>query len=284
MTAMLIEGKPMALKIRQRIAQKIQERKASGLRAPGLAVVIVGEDPASRLYVDNKQRAAEEVGIVSHLIELAADCTEQQLLSVIDQLNAAPLIDGFLVQLPLPAHMNMQHVIDHIDPRKDVDGFHPFNLGLLAQNRALLRPCTSKGIMHALKEIGLEVSGRHAVVVGASLIVGKPMAMELLNAGATVTVCHRKTQHLSMHTQQADILIAATGCHHLIQAQHVKPGAVVIDVGMTRLENGTWGGDVQFEAVQEKAGFITPVPGGIGPLTVAMLLENTLIAASETAL
>jgi methylenetetrahydrofolate dehydrogenase (NADP+) / methenyltetrahydrofolate cyclohydrolase len=282
MTASLIEGRLLASQIRQEIAKKILLRKEQGLRAPGLAVVIVGNNPASKVYVDNKRKAAEEVGMHSRLIELPENCTQTELLTVIDQLNQDSLIDGFLVQLPLPGHIDKILVIDRIAPHKDIDGFHPLNVGLLCQNRALLRPCTPKGIMRILEHIHYPISGAHAVIVGTSHIVGRPLAQELLNAKATVTLCHQKTRDLAFHTQQADILISATGVPGLIGKYHIKPGAVVIDVGTVRLPSGALVGDVQFDEAISIASFITPVPGGVGPLTIAMLLENTLIAAMST--
>jgi methylenetetrahydrofolate dehydrogenase (NADP+)/methenyltetrahydrofolate cyclohydrolase len=282
MTPQLIQGRALASQLQLEIAEKIKARRKKGQRPPGLAVIIVGDDPASRIYVHRKQEAALSVGMYARLIELKSSCSEADLLEAIEELNADPLIDGFLVQMPLPAHIDMHRVIDRIAPHKDVDGFHPLNVGRLAQNRALLRPCTPRGVMVLLAHYGVSISGKNAVIVGTSQIVGRPLSMELLHAGATVTLCHRKTQDLAQHTCQADLLVSATGVPNLIRAGHVKKGAIVIDIGITRLPDGRVIGDVDFKSVAPLAGLITPVPGGVGPMTVTMLLQNTWIAAEES--
>lgn len=281
MSARIIDGKGMAQAMRQRIAEEVTERADRGLRRPGLAVILVGDNEASAIYVRNKRVACERAGIESQVIRLSADITQAQLLERIDALNAQEDVDGILVQLPLPGHINEETLIERIRPDKDVDGFHPYNVGRLVQRLPKLRACTPYGIMHMLQEIGQPVLGQHAVVVGASNIVGRPLAMELLLAGATVTVCHRFTTNLAEHVRMADILAVAVGKRGLIQGDWIKPGATVIDVGMNRCEDGSLKGDVNFEAARERAGWITPVPGGVGPMTVTMLLYNTLQAAKS---
>ncbi len=280
MTAQILNGKDIAQTLRQRIQQDVAARLKQGQRAPGLAVVIVGENPASQVYVHNKRQACIEVGFYSRALDLPASITQAELLRYIEQLNQDPFIDGILVQLPLPSHIDTHAVIDAIDPQKDVDGFHPYNMGLLAQRRPHLQPCTPKGIMTLLKTIGITFSGKHAVVVGASNIVGRPMALEFLLQKCTVTICHSATQDLPSQVRQADILVVAAGHPKLIKGDWIKPGAIVIDVGMNHVD-GKLVGDVDFETAKEVASWITPVPGGVGPMTVATLLENTLLASEK---
>lgn len=281
MTAKIIDGKSLATQMRAEIAAEIKARKQSGHREPGLAVILVGEDPASSIYVRNKRQACEQVGIKSVFHALPSTVNEAELRSLIDQLNKNNDIDGILLQLPLPAHIDSDEILELIDPHKDVDGFHPYNLGRLAQRRPLLRPCTPYGIMTLLDHIHQKYKGQHAVIVGASNIVGRPMSMELLLAGATITICHRFTKNLEEHVRQADILISAVGKPGVIKGEWIKPGATVIDVGINRLADGTITGDVEFEIAKTKAAWITPVPGGVGPMTVTTLLKNTLIAAER---
>ena len=271
---MIIDGKQIAKKLRSSIAEQVTKLD----RKPGLAVVLVGDDPASKVYVRNKDNACKEVGFYSEKINKPADITQAELLSEVERLNKDDKIDGILVQLPLPSHLDANQVIEAINPNKDVDGFHSENVGKLMQNKAYLRPCTPKGVMTMLATIGVDLVGKNCVVVGASNIVGRPMAMELLNARATVTICNSKTQDLSSKLKQADIIVAAVGRPKMIKGDWIKTGAIVIDVGINRLENGSLSGDVDFDAVQDKAAWITPVPGGVGPMTIATLLENTLTA------
>lgn len=279
MTASIIDGRQVAAEVRAGVAKRVGERAAEGHRAPGLAVVLVGSDPASSIYVRNKRRACDEAGIRSFSFDLDADTPQHELLERIDALNADPEVDGILVQLPLPDHINSGTVIERIDPAKDVDGFHPYNIGRLAQRIPVLRPCTPRGVMSLLDHTGEEIKGRDAVIVGASNIVGRPMALELLMAGATVTVCHRFTRDLAEQVRRADLVVAAAGKPGLVQGEWIREGAIVIDVGMNRLEDGALCGDVGFDAAAERASWITPVPGGVGPMTVATLLHNTLLAA-----
>lgn len=279
MTAHILDGKTIAAGIRRAVQDRIQARLDAGRPAPGLAVVLVGADPASQIYVRNKRRACQEVGVASDAHLLPADAPEGQLQDLVDRLNADPRIDGILVQLPLPAHIEAESIIERIRPDKDVDGFHPYNVGRLALRLPLLRPCTPRGIMMLLEHTGESFKGRHAVVVGASNIVGRPMGLELLLAGATVTTCHRFTQDLDAHVARADILVVAVGKAGLVKGEWVKPGATVIDVGMNRRPDGHLVGDVEFEAARRRAAWITPVPGGVGPMTIAVLLQNTLRAA-----
>jgi methylenetetrahydrofolate dehydrogenase (NADP+)/methenyltetrahydrofolate cyclohydrolase len=278
MTAQLIDGRILAANIRTKITADITNHIQQGHRKPGLAVIIVGEDPASTIYVRNKRQACEEVGIQSFYHPLPNTITENELIALINRLNNDKNIDGILLQLPLPSHINSDNVLDCIHPDKDVDGFHPYNLGKLAQRRPGLRPCTPYGIMMLLDSIHQVYKNRLAVIVGASNIVGRPMALELLIAGSTITVCHRFTQDLSTYVKEADILISAVGKPHLIKGEWIKTGATVVDVGITRLADGTIIGDVEFEIARQKAAWITPMPGGVGPMTVAMLLKNTLDA------
>jgi methylenetetrahydrofolate dehydrogenase (NADP+)/methenyltetrahydrofolate cyclohydrolase len=279
MTAKLIDGKTIATELKAELAKKIQEKLALGERHPGLAVILIGNDPASAIYVRNKRESCEQVGIQSFYHTLPEHVEEKQVIELIHELNHDNKIDGILLQLPLPKHIHANKMLEQIDPRKDVDGFHPYNLGRLAQRRPLLRPCTPYGIMLLLDHIQQKYKGSHAVIVGASNIVGRPMAFELLIAGSTVTVCHRFTHDLAYFVKQADILVSAVGKPGLIKGEWIKPGSTVIDVGITRLEDGSLAGDIEFASAKEKAAFITPVPGGVGPMTVAVLLRNTLVAA-----
>ncbi len=280
MSAQIIDGNALAKKIRIEIATRTASLVAKGIQ-PGLAVLLVGEDPASQVYVRNKVRACEDVGMHSILERHPADLSEEKLLRRIDELNQDKSIHGILVQLPLPKHIDSHRVIESIAPEKDVDGFHVANAGALMIGAPLFRPCTPYGCMKMLESIDYPIRGARAVVIGASNIVGKPMAMLLLQAGATVTICNSKTRDLSAHTKEADILVVATGKPKMITAEMVKPGAVVIDVGINRLPDGKLCGDVDFESVQAVASAITPVPGGVGPMTITMLLLNTLEAAEK---
>lgn len=277
MTAQLISGTALSKEIKSEIAEKIQQYTQQGKRAPGLAVILVGADPASQVYVASKRKSCEEIGMFSKSYDLPESTTEQELLALIDELNADPLIDGILVQLPLPAHINSTSVIERISPNKDVDGFHPYNVGRLCQRIPTLRACTPYGVIKLLETTGIDFYGQHAVIVGASNIVGRPMALELLLAGCTVTVTHRFTKDLEHHVKQADILVVAVGKPQFIPGEWIKEGAVVIDVGINRVD-GKLSGDVEFDKAKERAGYITPVPGGVGPMTVAMLMFNTLYA------
>lgn len=279
MTAQLIDGKAIAAHVRQQVARQVEARRRVGARTPGLAVILVGEDPASEVYVRNKHRACEDAGIASLRHQLPASTTQQELEALVDELNADPGIDGILVQLPLPAHLDPRPILERILPHKDIDGFHPYNLGRLAQRLPVLRPCTPKGIMTLLQESGLKVRGLDATVVGASNIVGRPMSLELMLAGCTTTVCHRFTRDLESHVRRADLLVVAVGKPGLVKGEWVKEDAIVIDVGINREDDGRLVGDVEFEPAAARASYITPVPGGVGPMTVASLLENTLFAA-----
>jgi methylenetetrahydrofolate dehydrogenase (NADP+) / methenyltetrahydrofolate cyclohydrolase len=283
MTAHIIDGKAIAAQIRGAIKHRIQQRCAQGLPAPGLAVVLVGNNPASRVYVRSKRVACEEVGIQSFAYDLPESTAQAELLGLIDDLNNDRRVNGILVQLPLPPQIDGEAVIERVHPDKDVDGFHPYNVGRLALRLPRLRPCTPRGIMTLLETTGRTLQGLEAVVVGQSNIVGRPMALELLVARCTVTVCHSRTHHLAGHVGRADIVVAAVGNPGLVEGQWIKPGAVVIDVGMNRLPDGRLTGDVEFDAARERAGWITPVPGGVGPMTVATLLQNTLQAADYKA-
>ncbi|MGM0984188.1 MAG: bifunctional methylenetetrahydrofolate dehydrogenase/methenyltetrahydrofolate cyclohydrolase FolD [Pseudomonadota bacterium] len=279
MTAQLIDGKSIAARVRQQVARQVQARREAGGRVPGLAVVLVGEDAASAVYVRNKHRACEEAGIRSFKYQLPADTRQDELETLVDQLNDDPRIDGILVQLPLPEHLDSRPILERIQPHKDVDGFHPYNLGRLAQRMPLLRPCTPKGVITLLEEKGLEIRGLDATVVGASNIVGRPMSLELMLAGCTTTVCHRFTRNLEEHVRRAELLVVAVGKPGLVKGEWIKPGAIVIDVGINRQEDGRLIGDIDFAPAAERASWITPVPGGVGPMTVATLLQNTLQAA-----
>lgn len=277
MVAQILDGKRIAAGIRQELAARIALEKTT----PGLAVVLVGEDNASEIYVRNKQQACAEVGIQSTLYDLPANTSEEKLLSLIDELNRDRAVHGILVQLPLPPHINSNAILNHIDPDKDIDGFHPYNLGCLAARQPRLRPCTPMGIMHLLATTEQQLRGLNAVIVGASNIVGRPMALELLLAGATVTITHRFTTNLADHISNADLLIVAIGKHDIVKSDWIKTGAIVIDVGINRNSDGEIIGDLDFQSAQAKASWITPVPGGVGPMTVAMLLKNTVIATYD---
>lgn len=279
MAATIIDGRAIARKLQQEVAARVRDRSARGLRPPGLAVVLVGDDGASQIYVRNKRRCCDEVGIRSFDYDLPADTAAERLLGLIDELNAADEVDGVLVQLPLPPHIDETRVIERIAPSKDVDGFHPYTVGRLMQRIPVLRPCTPHGIMLLLTRAGVDVKSQHVVIVGASNHVGRPLALEMLLAGATTTICHRFTRDLEYHVRQADVLCVAVGKAGLIPGAWIKPDSVVIDVGITRLSDGRLVGDVEFEAAKERARLITPVPGGVGPMTVATLMSNTLEAA-----
>lgn len=270
-----IDGKIISEQMKQSVAEEIQKL---GL-TPGLAVVLVGEDPASKVYVNNKRKACEKVGIYSEEYFLPESTSQEELIALIEQLNHSEKIHGILVQSPLPNGLDETAVVDHIDPKKDVDAFHAYNVGLLTQGRPIFQPCTPAGVIELIHSTGVEIAGKHCVVIGRSDIVGKPLSLLLLQNHGTVTICHSKTEHLREITAQADILISAVGKAGFITADMVKPGAVVIDVGINRNENGKLCGDVDFEAVDAVASFLTPVPGGVGPMTIAMLLKNTLTAA-----
>lgn len=282
MTAQLIDGKQVAAQVRAEVRANIQKRQEQGKRQPGLAVILIGNDPASQVYVNHKRKACEEVDILSRSYDLPVETTHHELVELIDELNHDPLIDGILVQLPLPAHLDASLIIERISPSKDVDGFHPTNIGKLTLRIPGLRPCTPYGVIRLLESIGEPFKGRHAVMVGASNIVGRPMMLELILAGATVSICHRfsgaTTEHL---VRQADIVVVAVGKPNMIKGEWIKEGATVIDVGINRLEDGRLVGDVEFEVAKERAAFITPVPGGVGPMTVAMLMQNTLEACGK---
>jgi methylenetetrahydrofolate dehydrogenase (NADP+)/methenyltetrahydrofolate cyclohydrolase len=281
MSAKIIDGKAIAQEIRLQVKQEVERLKAKHLRAPGLAVVMVGDDPASEVYVRNKRKACRETGIESFAYDLETHTSESELLALVDELNENPRVDGILVQLPLPTHISPDAIIDRIHPDKDVDGFHPYNVGRLALRNPLLRSCTPHGIMTLLEHTGVELKGANAVIVGASNIVGRPMGLELLLAGCTVTICHRFTRDLDAQVKRAEILVVAVGKPNLIKGDWIKPGAVVIDVGTSRTTDGKLVGDVEFDTARERASWITPVPGGVGPMTIATLLENTLYAAEK---
>ncbi|MEZ9675831.1 bifunctional methylenetetrahydrofolate dehydrogenase/methenyltetrahydrofolate cyclohydrolase FolD [Vibrio breoganii] len=281
MTAQNIDGKLISQTVRSEVSARVKARTEAGLRAPGLAVVLVGQDPASQVYVGSKRRACDEVGFVSKSFDLPFTATAQELLELIDQLNADNEIDGILVQLPLPAGIDSTEILERITPEKDVDGFHPYNVGRLAQRMPKLRSCTPKGIITLLERYNVPTHGKHAVIVGASNIVGRPMTLELLLAGCTTTTCHRFTKDLESHVRQADVLVVAVGKPNFIPGNWVKEGAIVIDVGINRLDNGKLIGDVEYDVARERASLITPVPGGVGPMTVASLIENTMIACEQ---
>ncbi|MGS2721886.1 bifunctional methylenetetrahydrofolate dehydrogenase/methenyltetrahydrofolate cyclohydrolase FolD [Paraglaciecola aestuariivivens] len=278
MPAQKIDGALIAKHIRQHVAAQVEAIVSSGRRAPGLAVVLVGSDAASHVYVNNKRKACAEVGFVEKSYDLPNSTTQKELLEIIDSLNADNEIDGILVQLPLPAGLDKEQILERIDPKKDVDGFHPYNIGRLAQRIPALRPCTPKGIMSLIESTKRPIKGLDAVIVGASNIVGRPMFMELLLAGCTVTSCHKFTRDLQAHVQRADLLVVAVGKTDFIPGAWIKPGAIVIDVGINRNQDSSLTGDVEYQSAKERAGWITPVPGGVGPMTVASLIENTLEA------
>lgn len=274
----LIDGKAIAQKTKDFVKEKVDKLKAQGKRAPGLAVVLVGENPASQVYVGHKKRSCDYVGFISEEHALPSDTQEADILALIDDLNHADHIDGILVQLPLPKHINSEKIIEHISPLKDVDGFHPYNFGRLSQATPTLRPCTPYGVMKLLEAYNIDPAGKDAVILGKSNIVGRPMALELLMANATVTICHSKTQDLAKKVNHADIVVAGVGIPNFVKGEWIKQDAVVIDVGINRLDTGKLCGDTEFDSCKAKASHITPVPGGVGPMTVAMLMQNTLEA------
>ena len=279
MAATLLDGKSLAASVRAGVKQSVAALAARGIR-PGLAVILAGNDPASRVYVRNKTRACEETGVRSSQFEYPASVQEKELLERVAALNADPAVHGILVQLPLPGRIESEKILEAVSPQKDVDGFHPSNLGALLAGKPKVVPCTPAGVMRLIEHAGVPLAGRSAVVIGRSSIVGKPLALLLLQKNATVTICHSKSVNIEQIASQADILIAAVGRPKLVGAAMVKPGACVIDVGINRLAGGTLAGDVDFNAVKDIAGWLTPVPGGVGPMTIAMLLENCLKAAS----
>lgn len=281
MTATILDGKTLAKQIRQHLAIQIKKRQTQGLRRPSLAVLLVGSDPASLVYVAHKRKDCEDVGIISLAYDLPVDTSQQELTELINQLNDNPNVDGILVQLPLPQHIDAEKILEQIHPTKDVDGLHPYNCGRLAQRRPALRPCTPQGIMLLLEQANISLEGLHAVVVGASNIVGRPMALELLLAKCTVTICHRFTHNLAALIPQADLLVVAIGKIGVIKSEWIKPGAIVIDVGIHRGLDGKLVGDLEFETAKQRAAWITPVPGGVGPMTRASLLKNTLFATES---
>ncbi|OTQ58016.1 bifunctional methylenetetrahydrofolate dehydrogenase/methenyltetrahydrofolate cyclohydrolase FolD [Gilliamella sp. A7] len=280
MTANIIDGKALALQIRNEIAQKVKKRIEQGLSVPGLAVIQVGSDPASKIYVKNKQKACDDVGFASFAYDLPSSTTDE-LLTLIDELNQRSDVHGILVQLPLPDNIDKTKVLERIDPRKDVDGFHPYNIGHLLQRDPILRPCTPYGVVKMLESTGINLSGLNATVVGASSIVGRPMALELLLLGCTTTITHSRTVDVAKHVSDADIVVAGVGIPNYVKGEWIKPGAIVIDVGINRLPDGKLVGDVEFDIASQRAGWITPVPGGVGPMTVAMLMSNTLEACER---
>lgn len=277
--AKLIDGKAIAREVKGEVRAAVDRLRSTGQRQPGLAVVMVGDDAASAIYVRNKRAACEDCGLLSFAIDLPHSTSEVELLAKIDALNADERIDGILVQLPLPDHIRQTAIVERIDPAKDVDGFHPYNIGRLAERNPLIRPCTPYGVVRLLEHIGVEVKGAHCVIVGASNIVGRPLSLEFLLMGATTTVTHRFTQNLETHVRAGDIVVAAAGKPGLVRGEWIREGAVVIDVGINRREDGSLCGDVEFEAAAQRAAWITPVPGGVGPMTVAMLMKNTLEAS-----
>lgn len=276
--AKLLMGKEVSARIKQELKSEVEALKEYGI-TPGLAVVIVGDDPASRVYVNNKKKACAECGIYSEEYALPEETTQEELLSLIDTLNKKSDISGILVQLPVPKHIDETTIINAIDPKKDVDAFHPINVGKIMVGNFDFVPCTPAGVMELIKESGIEISGKECVVVGRSNIVGKPQAMLLLHQNGTVTICHSRTKDLKEHTKKADILVVAVGIPNFVTGDMIKEGAVVIDVGINRLENKKLCGDVEFESAEKVAGAITPVPGGVGPMTIAMLMKNTVKAA-----
>ena len=275
MVAKILDGKYIAEQLQNKLSADIKLHTEKGRRAPELAVILVGDDDASRIYVKNKRTACQNIGMVSKNYDLPADTTQQKLLDLLDELNNDPSVDGILVQLPLPAQIDETAIVEYISPIKDVDGFHPFNLGRLAQGRPAMRPCTPAGIMLLLKHTKELLPGKKATVIGTSNIVGRPMVLELLAAGTTVTACNSSTKNLEDHVKDADILVVATGNAELIKGSWIKPGAIVLDVGINRTKSGKLIGDVEFDKAREVASWITPVPGGVGPMTIASLLQNT---------
>ena len=281
MTAQIIDGKKIATELLHNLKIRVDQRLEKGLRKPGLAVILVGNDAASEVYVRNKRKGCDDAGIKSLAYDLDSGTSEEKLLTLIDELNINDSVDGILVQLPLPDHIDTEIIIERIHPKKDVDGFHPYNVGRLASRMPVLRPCTPRGVMTLLESTGEAIRGQHAVIVGASNHVGRPMALELLLAGCTITVCHRFTKDLEEQVGRADILVVAVGKPGIVKGEWVKAGATVIDVGINRKVDGKLIGDVDFKAAKEKASWITPVPGGVGPMTVATLLQNTIDAAEN---
>lgn len=279
MAARILDGKEIAAECRRKVGERVVERVNKGLSQPGLAVVVVGSDPASEVYVRNKRKACQEAGIRSVAHDLPEDISESRLITLIDELNADPAIHGILVQLPLPSQIDAETVLERIHPTKDVDGFHPYNIGRLVLRMPKLRPCTPRGIMTLLEHTGETLEGRDAIILGQSNIVGRPMALELLAARCTITVCHTRTKDLESKVRNSDIVVASIGRPEQVSGDWIKPGATVIDVGINRLDDGRLVGDVDFEGARQRASWITPVPGGVGPMTVATLLENTLQAA-----
>lgn len=278
MSAQLLDGKAVAHEMRKQMAEAIQNLQARYGRRPGLAVILIGEDPASQIYVRNKKRACASLGIESFSFTLPEHTSQQHLLGLVAELNAKPQVDGILVQLPLPSHIRAETIIEAIEPHKDVDGFHPYNIGRLAARIPCMRPCTSYGCMKLIETTGVDLHGMEACVVGASNIVGRPMALELLLAGATVTVVHRFTRDIATHIKRSDIVVSAVGKPGLVKGSWIKPGAIVLDVGINRLPDGSLCGDVEFDEARKRAAWITPVPGGVGPMTITMLMANTITA------
>lgn len=278
MTAKILDGKKTSLALREKLKQEIDKRTKKGIAQPKLAVILVGNNKSSEIYVNNKKKACKEVGILSDAHELSESTTTEELLNLLDTLNSDQTVSGIIVQLPLPKHINTRLVLESVSPIKDVDGFHPYNVGRLAQRNPGLRPCTPYGIIQMLNIYDINVTGKNAVIVGASNIVGRPMALELLLKGATTTICHKFTKDLQEVVKTAELLVVATGQTHLIKKDWIKKDAIVIDVGISRMQDGTIKGDVDFENAKEIASYITPVPGGVGPMTVTTLLQNTLLA------
>lgn len=281
MSAQILDGKVVADLQRTKLKVEIGQWVKTGQLAPTLAVILVGEDPASQIYVSNKRKACEQVGITSLAYNLPSTANQRELTKLIDELNQNSQVSGILVQLPLPAHINANAILEQIDPRKDVDGFHPYNLGRLAQKNPALRPCTPYGVLKLLQHYQLPIHQLNATVVGASNIVGRPMALELLNVGCTITICHRGTRDLATHINKAELLVVAIGQLGVIKTEWIKPGAIVVDIGINRLANNSICGDIDFITAKERAAWVTPVPGGVGPMTVTTLLENTFTAARK---
>jgi len=279
MSANILDGKAIAAELRESIKQEVDTQVAAGKPRPGLAVIMVGEDPASQVYVRNKKIACEKAGFNDVSEVLSADTPQEDVLALIDKLNADEAVHGIIVQLPVPKHINPEAIIERISPAKDVDGFHPYNVGRLATGSPQLAPCTPHGVMTMLEKTGVPLRGLNAVIVGASNIVGVPMALELLNARATITVCHSGTKDLAKKVSEADLVVVGVGIPEMVKGEWIKDGAIVIDVGINRLDNGSLCGDIEYEAAKEKASWITPVPGGVGPMTIATLLQNTLKVA-----
>lgn len=279
MTAQLLDGKQLAETLKSALKEKISTRIKKGLPVPGLAVILIGNDAASTIYVNNKRRACMQVGITSYAYDLPESTSEEKLLKLIHELNTDDKITGILIQLPLPPHIDTEKIIEAVNPSKDVDGFHPYNIGKLTQRNPILRPCTPAGIICLLQEYNISLQGKDALVIGASNIVGRPMALEFLLAAATVSICHRFTTDLAKYVRQAEIIVVATGICNIIDPEWLSTKQILIDVGMHRLKDGSLRGDVNFAAAREKVAWITPVPGGVGPMTIAMLLQNTFTAA-----